>query len=293
MLPPSLVTLCLTACVFASAFAERTFNITELIIPQVVPSSVTEIEIECRYDADFTILTWFKGPSEFLRYKPATVPSIQSFPVLGIGRIDVIHCGPTACRLRLGALTEEAGGLYRCDLERERPPHKFVTRTANMIVHSKEHRRPRLEGMAEEYEEGDEILAYCRGAPGSEMRWYVNAREMMEARGSDTFRRRSSRLIFLGIPPTVTIQCAEFRDGNLLGSVEVKARWKDVAFKMIAQQQGNSKLSGNKWSAPPMGTSNSRRHQYVAGLLRENRIFNEEGIEQIEEGKERVGHRDS
>ncbi|XP_075971179.1 uncharacterized protein LOC142973395 [Anticarsia gemmatalis] len=220
--------LFLAACACAATTHARPFNITDLIIPEVVPPGQQDVDIECRYDANFTLLSWFKGPNEFFRYRPGSAPSTRSFPILGVGTVELLACGPTACRLRLGALTEEATGLYRCDIERDMPPYKFATRTAHMEVHGHEHRRPLLEGLAEEYEEGDMIQAYCRGAPDSELRWYINGREIEDMRGSTTLKRKSTRFIFLGLPPMVTVQCAEFRYGKIYGSKEVKARWNEV-----------------------------------------------------------------
>nr|XP_026490075.1 uncharacterized protein LOC113396373 [Vanessa tameamea] len=219
--------LVLTLFLLTSSIEARTFNITHLIVPEVVPPGQEEVEIECRYDANFTLLNWFKEPNEFFRYKPGRAPSTRSFPVLGIGRVELIACGPTACRLKLGALTEEATGLYRCDIERDVTPYKFATRKAYMEVHGHEHRKPLLEGLGEEFGEGDDMRAYCRGDPDTELRWYLNGRELEEMRGSTTLKRKSSRLIFLGIPPMVTVQCAEFKFGKLYGSNHEKARWKN------------------------------------------------------------------
>ncbi|CAH2075600.1 unnamed protein product, partial [Iphiclides podalirius] len=236
MLPLALLLL-------ATGAASRPFNITHLAVPQVVPPGQAEVEIECQYDANFTLLNWFKGPNEFFRYRPGAAPSTRSFPILGVGRVELVACGPTACRLKLGALTEEATGLYRCDIERDVPPYKFETRTAYMEVHGHEHRRPLLEGLAEEYTEDESIQAYCRGAPDAEIRWYINGREVEEMRGSATLKRQSSRLIFQGVPPMVTVQCAEFRYGKLSGSKETKARWKDLAASQKderAQEQRNN-----------------------------------------------------
>lgn len=206
----------------------RTFNITHLIVPEVVSPGQEEVEIECRYDANFTVLNWFKEPNEFFRYRPGRAPSTRSFPILGIGRIEIIACGPTACRLKLGSLTEEATGLYRCDIERDLVPYKFATRKAYMEVHGHEHRKPLLEGLGEEFGEGDDMRALCRGEQNTEIRWYINGHEVQEMRGSSTFKRKSSRLIFLGIPPMVTVQCAEYKFGKLYGSNQEKARWKDI-----------------------------------------------------------------
>lgn len=196
-------------------------------MPEIVSPGQETVEIECRYDANFTLLNWFKGPNEFFRYKPGPAPSTRSFPILGVGRVELVACGPTACRLKLGALTEEATGLYRCDIERDVAPYRFATRTAYMEVHGHEHRKPLLEGLAEEFGEDDEMQAYCRAAPDTEIRWYLNGRELEEMRGSTTLKRKSSRLIFSGIPPVVTVQCAEFKFGKLYGSNEEKAKWKD------------------------------------------------------------------
>lgn len=204
----------------------RTFNITDLIVPKVVSPGQDEVEIECRYDANFTLLNWFKEPNEFFRYRPGRAPSTRSFPILGIGRIEIIACGPTACRLKLGSLTEEATGLYRCDIERDLVPYKFATRKAYMEVHGHEHRKPLLEGLGEEFGEGDDMRALCRAEPNTEIRWYINGHEVQEMRGSSKFMRKSSRLIFLGIPPMVTVQCAEYKFGKLYGSNQEKARWK-------------------------------------------------------------------
>ncbi|CAG4966632.1 unnamed protein product [Parnassius apollo] len=234
--------LVLALLFIATGVSSRPFNITHLIVPEVVPPGQAEVEIECRYDANFTILNWFKGPNEFFRYKPGAAPSTRSFPILGVGRVELVTCGPTACRLKLGSLTEEATGLYRCDIERDIPPYKFETRTAYMEVHGHEHRRPLLEGLADEYGDEEDIQAYCRGAPDAEIRWYINGREMEEMRGSSSLKRRSSRLIYQGVPPMVTVQCAEFRYGKLSGSKEMKARWKDPAVNQKderAQEQRN------------------------------------------------------
>ncbi|XP_073952049.1 uncharacterized protein [Choristoneura fumiferana] len=223
----------------AAARAHHPFNITHFIVPHEVPPGQDEVVIECRYDANFTLLNWFKGPSEFFRYKPGTTPSTKSFPILGVGKVDMISCGPTACSLRLGALTEDASGLYRCDIERSSPPYLFDTRSTYMEVHGHKHRKPLLEGLADEFGEGDEIQAYCRGLPDSEIRWYFNGREMEDMRGSPNLKEKSSRIIFSGVPPTVTVQCAEFRYGRLLGSKEVKARWRESVAHNIKDLQTN------------------------------------------------------
>ncbi|KAG6463518.1 uncharacterized protein LOC115452438 [Manduca sexta] len=225
---PRLVALVVLATA-GSGTQARPFNITHLIVPDVVPPGQAEVDIECRYDANFTLLSWFKGHNEFFRYKPGAAPSTRSFPVLGIGRIEMVSCGPTACRLRLGGLTEDATGLYRCDIERDVPPYKFETRTARMEIRGHEHRRPLLEGLAEEYGEGDFIQAYCRGEPDAEIRWYVNGKEDEEMRGSAAYKRHATRFYFIGLPPTITMQCAEFIFGKLAGSKESKARWREMA----------------------------------------------------------------
>ncbi|KAI5631037.1 hypothetical protein NE865_16252 [Phthorimaea operculella] len=222
----ALLTIILAYAAPGLAAYERPFNITELIVPKTVPPDQSEVEIECRYDANFTLLNWFKGPNEFFRYRPGTAPSTRTFPILGVGKIEMVACGPTACRLRLGALTEDASGLYRCDIERDTPPYKFEARSAQMHVHGHQTRRPVIEGLADEFGEEEEMHAYCRGAPESEIRWYINSREVEEMRGSPTFTKNASRLFFMGIPPTITVQCAELRFGKLSGSKEAKAYWK-------------------------------------------------------------------
>lgn len=212
----------------ATIFVEvRPFNITHLIVPEIVPPGLEEVEIECRYDANFTLLNWFKGSNEFFRYKPGSAPSTRSFPILGVGKVELVACGPTACRLKLGALTEDATGLYRCDIERDAPPYKFATRKAYMEVHGHVHRKPILEGLAGEFGEGDVMKAYCRGAPDTELRWYINGKELEEFRGATVLKKKSSRLLYLGIPPMVTVQCAEYKFGKLFGSNQERARWKD------------------------------------------------------------------
>ncbi|XP_063621768.1 uncharacterized protein LOC134793992 [Cydia splendana] len=241
-----MLTLALAMLTIAAAEAQP-FNITHFIVPHDVPPGQDEVIIECRYDANFTMLSWFKGPTEFFRYKPGKTPSTMSFPILGVGKVDLVSCGPTACSLKLGALTEDASGLYRCDIERSSPPYLFETRSSYMEVHGHKHKRPLMEGLAEEFGEGDEILAYCRGARDSEFRWYINGREVEEMKGSQTLRKTSSRLIFSGVPPTVTVQCAEFRHGKLLGSKEVKARWrKSIQKDQKPLEQRNNGSSVNK-----------------------------------------------
>lgn len=228
--------LALTTCVRASS----SFNITELIIPDVVPEDQTQVEIECRYDADFTLLNWFKGPIEFLRYEPGHIPSIKTFEILGVGKIEVLTCNMVACRVRLSSITEEASGLYTCDIEQQRSPYKFASRKANMVVKSKDHRRPLLEGMSAEYRQGEQIQAYCRGAKGSNFHWYINGEEIEEIRGSPVLNISSSRLLFKGIPPTVTVQCVEFKYDMLLGSTKFQATWKELRSDVDQTQEQSS-----------------------------------------------------
>lgn len=229
-----------------TAARAREFNVTYLNVPQEVQPSQAEVEIECRYEGNFTLLNWFKGPNEFFRYKPGAAPSIRSFPILGIGRIEMVECGPITCRLRLGALTEEATGLYRCDIERDVVPYKFATKSAYMIIRGHQHRQPLLEGLASEFGEGDEMRAYCRADHYTEVRWYINAREIKEMRGSRAFTHKSTRLLFSGVPPTVTVQCAEVFNGKLSGSKEAKAHWIDPIQTYgdeTAQEQRNNARS--------------------------------------------------
>lgn len=204
--------------------AARAFKITNFHVPVYVPADQTSVDIWCSYDANFTILNWFKGPIEFFRYKPTSVPSTRSFPILGVGTIDLISCGPTECRLRLGHLTEEASGLYRCDLELDKPPYKFETRTGYMRVASRQRRKPVVEGLAGEFYDDEEIQAYCRAENNAEIRWYVNGKEIMEQRGNRTLKVDGK--VINSTEPTVTVQCAEYIDGKLIGSKDAQARWK-------------------------------------------------------------------
>lgn len=203
----------------------QTFAITQIIVPEVVPPGQTEVDIECQTYSNFTILNWFKGPFEIFRYKPMTTRKIWSFPISGISTVELISCGPTGCRVRLGGLTEDATGLYRCDIERDLPPYMFDTKTSFMNVHRENDKTPILEGLAEEYGENDMIKAFCRATPETEIRWYINDHEIKEMRGSSTFNRKSARNMFVGLPPRVTVQCAEFRYGKMSGSKEFKPKW--------------------------------------------------------------------
>ncbi|KAJ8731747.1 hypothetical protein PYW08_014477 [Mythimna loreyi] len=214
----------LAACAGVRA---RVFNITYLDVPEIVMPGQEEVEIECRYDGNFTLLSWFKGSHEFFRYRPGAAPSTRSFPIIGVGSVEMLTCGPVACQLRLGRLTEQATGLYRCDIERDVPPYKFASMTAHMEVRGHDYRKPLLEGLASEYKDGDMIEAYCRGAPDSELRWYVNGEELEEFRGLSHLKKTSSRFLFMGVPLTMLLQCAEFRYGHIYGSVAKKARWND------------------------------------------------------------------
>ncbi|KAJ8733030.1 hypothetical protein PYW07_015629 [Mythimna separata] len=240
------ITLLLAACAAARA---RVFNITYLDVPEVVRPGQEEVEIECRYDANFTLLSWFKGSHEFFRYKPGAAPSTRSFPIPGIGTVEMSFCGPVACMLKLGALTEEATGLYRCDIERDVPPYRFATMTAHMEVQGHDHRQPLLEGVAAEYKEGDMIEAYCRAAPDSELRWYINGQEYEEFRNSPHFKKRCTRFMFMGVPLTMLLQCAEFRYGHIYGSVAKKADWFEIGDlrkrpKQNEVENGSSVITG-------------------------------------------------
>uniref|UniRef100_A0A2A4JS92 Ig-like domain-containing protein n=1 Tax=Heliothis virescens TaxID=7102 RepID=A0A2A4JS92_HELVI len=217
--------LILAACAHAHA---RNFNVTYLDVPERVQPGVLEVVVECRYDGNFTLLSWFKGAHEFFRYRPGAAPSTRSFPILGVGSVEMLMCGPVACQLKLGALTDEATGVYRCDIERDVPPYKFASRSAFMDVSGHEHRKPLIEGLAPEYKEDEMIQAYCKGAPDTELRWYVNGFEMENLRGSPNFKETSSRHLFIGVPPKVTIQCAEFRYGRAYSSSQQQAQWNEV-----------------------------------------------------------------
>lgn len=221
MWPIALLLLAITG----ARTVHNNFNITSLRIPKIVLSTQSEVELECQYDGNFTILNWFKGPNEFFRYKPGPAPSTKSFPIVGVGRIEMIVCGPWECRLRLGSLTDDATGVYRCDIMLDVPPYKFATKSAHMQVLGHEHPKPLVQGLAEEYGDGDEIKAYCRADENAEIRWYINGREQRDMRGSITMRKKCSELFFVGIPPTMTVQCAEFQFGILSGSKLKEARW--------------------------------------------------------------------
>ncbi|CAG9784809.1 unnamed protein product [Diatraea saccharalis] len=225
------------------------FKITGFHVPSVVTPDQPTADIECSYDANFTILNWFKGPTEFFRYKPGSAPSTRSFPVPGVGTIDLIACGPTECRLRLGHLTEEASGLYRCDLELDKPPYKFETRTAYMKVYRPQRRKPIVEGLATEFGENEEMKAYCRAEPDAEIRWYVNGKEITDLRGSRSFKMISKEILFKGLSqPTIVVQCAEYIDGKLIGSTETPAKWIKFS-KLVNQSSVESCASENKTNA--------------------------------------------
>ncbi|XP_028177311.1 uncharacterized protein LOC135071555 [Ostrinia nubilalis] len=232
MLAPALVVLTLTTA--------RAFKITSFHVPPYVPPDQTSVDIECRYDANFTILNWFKGSTEFFRYKPTSTPSTRSFPILGVGTIDLISCGPTECRLRLGQLTEEASGLYRCDLELDKPPYKFESKTGYMKVVSRQHRQPVVEGLSDEYGEDEEIQAYCRAENNAQVRWYLNGKEALELRGNRTLKLGSKQINSLIAQPTVTVQCAEYIDGKLIGSKDAQAKWKKTLKTLTYEDQACS-----------------------------------------------------
>lgn len=207
----------LVACAGARA---RNFNITYFFIPHMVAPDQHEVIAECQYDANFTLLSWFKGPNEFFRYRPGAAPSTRSFPIPGVETVEMLLCGPTACKLKLGGLTKEATGLYRCDLERDVPPYKYATMTGYMEVHENPQRKPLLVGLDEEYEEGDMIKACCRASPNSQLRWYINGKELTEFRGSLSIKKMSNQHLYIGVPPTMVVQCVEFKYGRAYGSTQ-------------------------------------------------------------------------
>lgn len=228
--------LLLVLAITGASGDHRNFNVTYLRVPKTVPATQDEVELECRYDANFTILNWFKGPNEFFRYRPGAAPSTKSFPILGVGKIEMLACGPRECRLKLGSLTDDATGLYRCDIELDVPPYKFASKTAYMKVLGHEHRKPLVQGLVEEYGEGDDIKAYCRADAQAEIRWYINGREQKDMRGLTTLKKKCSKWFFEGVPPTMTVQCAEFQAGNLLGSKHWKARWRGSSYEYADEQ---------------------------------------------------------
>lgn len=241
----------LAACAGVRA---RVFNVTYLDVPKVVAPGQQEVEVECRYDGNFTLLSWFKGPNEFFRYRPGAAPTTHSYPILGIGRVEMLACGPVACVLKLGSLTDDATGLYRCDIERDVPPYRFASMTAHMEVQGHEHRKPLLEGLADEYKDGDLIQVHCRGVggPDSELRWYINGEEMKEFRNSTNLKMKSGRYLFIGVPRTTVVQCAEFQYGKIYGSREAKAKWNDIG-NLRRKVKENEVTNGSSVITGPLG----------------------------------------
>lgn len=175
------------------------------------------------------MLQIFKGVDEIFRFKPSVWPAIRSFPTAGIGSISTDHCGSSSCHIQLSNVTEQATGLYRCDLEHDSPPYLYTTRSANMIVQMAPQRLPFIDGFGAEYGEGDDMQAICRIEPGSMVRWFVNGQIVMPLYGLRTFKYKSTRSIFLGEPPLVKVQCVEERGFTTLGSKIVAARWIDAS----------------------------------------------------------------
>lgn len=99
-----------------------------------------------------------------------------------------------------------------------------------------------VEGLAEEYSEDDEIQAYCRAEHNSQIRWYVNGKEITELRGSRTFKMNAKRVNSSMSLPTVTVQCAEMVDGKLIGSKDAQAKWKRI-ISHLDHERENSNLS--------------------------------------------------
>lgn len=204
------------------------FSITQVIVPEYVPPGQTVVDIECLSDSNFTTLIWFKGRQEFFKYIASTTIRMCSNIISGIGTVQPLACGPTTCKIRLGQLTDAATGLYTCEIERDVPTYRFDTRTAAMTVQPQNNKTPILEGLAEEYGEDDTIEAFCRAKPETEIRWYVNDHEIKELRGSSTFNRKSTRNMFVGLPPRVKVQCAEYLYGRIRGSKEIEAKLKEA-----------------------------------------------------------------
>lgn len=204
----------------------RSIIITEFTVPDIVyAGQADDLQIACHYVGNFTMLQIFKGTEEIFRFKPSAWPAIRGFPVAGIGAIGTNHCGSSECHLQLSNVTEQASGLYRCDLEHDSPPYLYTTRSANITVLPTPKRMPFVDGFASTYSEGEEMQAICRSEPGSMVQWYLNGQIIIPMYGLRTFKQKSTKSLFLGDPPMVKLQCMEERGYTTLGSKTVAAYW--------------------------------------------------------------------
>lgn len=223
----TLALLALINCVRGLRHPARSFNITDFIVPPLVYAGQANVQISCHYSGNFTMLQIFKGTNEIFRFQPSVWPAIRNYPVPGLGSVSTDHCGSSSCHIQLNNLTEQATGLYRCDLEHDTPPYLYTTRSATMTVQATPRRMPFIAGFASEYGEGEDMQAVCRVEPGSMVKWFVNGQIVIPLYGLRTFKYKSTRSNFLGDPPMIKLQCLEETGFTTLGSKIVVALWKE------------------------------------------------------------------
>ncbi|GFR01535.1 uncharacterized protein TNCT_145051 [Trichonephila clavata] len=165
--------LIVCACGFSWSMS---VSVTELRVPSmaVLGESVTLV---CSYDLgneELYVVKWYKDELEFYRFEPKDHNQSVYFPQPGIN-IDLSKSGSNSVYLKNVAL--DTAGAYKCQVSTDAPTYSCVQAVKEMDVIILPMEGPKISGITEKYDFGDNITIKCTSAkskPASKLRWLVN-----------------------------------------------------------------------------------------------------------------------
>ncbi|XP_028140016.1 uncharacterized protein LOC114334181 [Diabrotica virgifera virgifera] len=156
-------------------------RLTHMDAPDVVDPR-DGLQLDCHFDMgseELYAVKWYKDDQEFFRYMPRQNPHTLMFPVSGVSVVPhESDCDITRCKVRLHKLSSRySSGAYRCEISSEAPAFRLAAETHNITVAALPREKPKIDGLASVYAEGDILTAECTSDfayPIPVLRWYVN-----------------------------------------------------------------------------------------------------------------------
>ncbi|XP_064105351.1 uncharacterized protein LOC135214861 [Macrobrachium nipponense] len=169
---------CFIIFVFCIGDFLSALHITDIKVPS--PLATGEggwLECEWADDGDnIYALKWYLGLDEFYRWTPAETPPVKTFPVKG-NPITVDLEASRRGRVRVGQVTLEATGVYRCEVSAEAPSFHTESKVASMTIVDLPDDKPLITGTRPNYQLHEEVRLNCsspHSQPPSTLTFLVN-----------------------------------------------------------------------------------------------------------------------
>lgn len=151
-------------------------------IPETIQRG-KDVVFNCSFnlqDEKLYAIKWYRGTYEIFRFIPSEKPPIKTFPLEGF---NVSEASSSGWSLHMQQVSFINSGAYSCEVIADTTFHTLIE-TKEMLVIDLPDEKPRITGVKESYQVGENIKASCtswQSHPPANLTWFINGEPAKES----------------------------------------------------------------------------------------------------------------